>query len=353
MRLRRRSVLVGLTGLVLAVPCLLCGCAKPRALVGPPPLLILSDPGDSVHSVAFAPDGRCLASASVGHPHGGSGYVTAWDLGTGQTALRKASPDGFWSVAFSPDGKLLAAGSCEGPVEVWDAATSALMRTFSGFTAGARCVAFSADGKHLAAAGESLPDSDPQPGVRIWDLTNGQEIRFLESPERLYSIAFSPDGSRLVSGGWPNGTVRVWDTHTGRQSQTLTGHRGDVWGLAFSPDGRHVAAGGSVHWGVKGEFRVWDVASGKEALPPAEQPRLVYAVAYSPDGALLATANADGPIKLWDARQGRELASVEHPYGAASLAFSRDGTRLASGGHGGEVRVWDVAAVLAWKPGKK
>ncbi|MEL6374778.1 MAG: hypothetical protein AAFR04_12515, partial [Pseudomonadota bacterium] len=85
------------------------------------------------------------------------------------------------------------------------------------------------------------------------------------------SVAFSPDGRRVVSGGWDN-TVRIWDAATARALQVLKGHESTVWSVAFSPDGRRVVSQD------RGETRAWDAASGKPLTVTAADRRLIRSV---------------------------------------------------------------------------
>jgi WD40 repeat protein len=97
--------------------------------------------------------------------------------------------------------------------------------------------------------------------LRLWDAASGRELSRLEGhQDGVNSVAFSPDGTRLASGG-NDGTVRLWDAASGRELWRLEGHQGGVRSVAFSPDGTRLASGGD-----DGTVRLWDAASGQPVL---------------------------------------------------------------------------------------
>jgi WD40 repeat protein len=171
----------------------------------------------------------------------------------------------------------------------------------------------------------------------------------------VYTIAFSPDGTILASGGFDK-VVRLWDFATRSPRSSLVGHTGFIRSVAFSPDGATLATTATHD---DRDVKLWDVATGslKATLPRSEMPvwagrnRLI-----SPDGRLRLEADRDYYFKtltIYDRESGQKLVTLEgHPDQLNDWAFSPDGTILATGGGynshpwpvnaAGDVRIWDV-----------
>jgi WD40 repeat protein/predicted Ser/Thr protein kinase len=313
-----------------------------------------------VWGVAFSPDGRYLAAAAgvanyLDLEEGVPGVWRLWDLTAGfpetsPTPLRSVPGTGlglhgFHVLAFSPDGRRLATGGgdvitearliregkppLDGEVTLWEPLSGKRVRDWRLPGGLVRHLAFSPDGRYLAAAN----------GARLVlaDLHNGGAERLL--PQALPPLAFAPDGRQLAAFD-PTGVLTLWDLgREGQPGQPLAQagerrpHR-----LAFSADGRYLAAGGPDR-----TIRLWQPATGQELPALAGHSAEVSAVTFAPDGGTLASAGQDGTVRLWDVSSGRQLWSyVGHPTPVECVAFSPDGRRLASADHQGAVKVWDA-----------
>ncbi len=236
---------------------------------------------EPVWGLAFSPDGNALATGSR------DGTIVLWDL-RGGTQNRppyrhSRSPS---RIQFSPDGKTLAAGGDTGTVRVWDVAGGQERSPLSGHSGAVRCVAFSPDGARLASGGEDR-------SVRLHDMVNGGSRKFA-APAAVNQVAFSSDGRTLAAvGDAPESAVRLWDLETGAET-TWKGHTGHVHGLAFSPAGSLVAT-----CAEDGTVRLWDRNAASPAvrtIGPGPFGGGVRAVAFTPDGRYLVTANANGMV---------------------------------------------------------
>ena len=151
----------------------------------------------------------------------------------------------------------------------------------------------------------------------------------------VYTVAFSPDG-RTVAAAGSSGQIALWNPVTRVQRLLVSGGRNPINSLAFNPSGRALAAGGA------GTTAVWSLTNHRQldnGEPLSGHRGAVYSVAFSPDGALLASGGADGAIVLWryPVRPGFGVPLVVRNDAVKSVAISPDGRLIASGDHGGAI----------------
>jgi RNA polymerase sigma factor (sigma-70 family) len=319
------------------------------------PLGQRSLPGNqTVGVIALSPDGQTVAAG------GTDGAITLLDLHTGKTVQRLVGPaEEASALAFSPDGKLLASGrdfdfprkhGQDNPIQLWDVGTGKELRRLVGHKDTVLSLAFSPDGLTLASGGQRYDAT-----LRLWDVGTGDERFALKGHGgELRSVVFSPDG-RTVATGSIDKTIRLWDPATGKEKGRLTGHREDVMAVAFSPDGKLLASGG-----FDRTLRLWDPAAGKQLWQAEEDEagnagtlhsssrfrinRGITAVAFSPDGRALAAAGRDHTLHLFDVASGREVRPIPGQFDAvAAVAFSPDGNRLWTMAGDRNLRTWEAA----------
>jgi WD40 repeat protein/serine/threonine protein kinase len=274
----------------------------------------------AVICLAFSPDGATLGAGSWNH---WEATLKLWDVATGRerAPLPGDVRSTVVSVAFSHDGRTFAAGTHAGDVFFWDMATRKLKRQFQPHKNSA-VIAFSPDDKMLVTT------SDWGGVVKVWDVAARSPPVILET-KRALCVAFSSDG-RTVAAGTAAGEVNLWDVPTRKRKAALQGHRGNVWRVAFSPDGQTVATAGRDRI-----VRLWDVATGKLRASQAHG-RGVPSVAFAPDGKTLAAGSG-----LWDMVTTPNPSVLQHTAAVHSVAFSTDGKSLVATGDF-PAKVWDV-----------
>lgn len=192
-------------------------------------------------------------------------------------------------------------------------------------------IAFSPDGKSIASGGvDKVP--------KLWNLEDGLVAEtFPGHTNFVNSVAFSPDGKSLASAG-DDGTIRIFRIGAGSGPNTVKGDRDSVWSAVFFPDGERLASGGN-----DGTVKLWRVGSRKPYKTLKGHSGYVYSVSISSDGKHVASGSADHNIKIWDAESGaRKLTLAGHTNVVNSVAFSPSGEHLASGSDDGAVRLWRV-----------
>ncbi|HEY4035928.1 MAG TPA: TIR domain-containing protein [Ktedonobacteraceae bacterium] len=157
----------------------------------------------------------------------------------------------------------------------------------------------------------------------------------------VLSVAWSPDGSRIASGG-NDTTVRVWDCSSGQTLLIYKEHFGPVQSVVWSPDGRRIASASDISAGDRGTVKVWDSSNGKTLLTYSAHDDGIHGIAWSRNGRRIASASRDGTVKVWDSFHGKTLLTYSgHSSYAWSVAWSPDDSRIASGSDDKTVQVWD------------
>ena len=343
-----------------------------------------------INAIQFSPDGTQLA---VG---GGIG-VWLYDVNTGKEI--SLFPGMCRALAFSPDGRFLVNGGDDTTI-VWEVATGRKVTPHDSLPA-ASVLWFSKDSKTLVVLNESGDticwldtdtgkrnvkkienrlDSHPRAvyalthdkvaiaensGIlQLWNAKSGKKVATLTGPaeklqadgvtgiefNRVISLAFSPDGTRLASGK-KDRTVRLWDTTDNNapillQKQSLSGAllrstQELVDGpkvLLFSPDGKILACGEGQN------VKLWDITTGELITTFRGHIGLVDYLAFSPDSSILASASEDGTVLYWNIKTENQLPPniTEHTHRVETISFMNGSSTLASVATSGIITLWDL-----------
>jgi WD40 repeat protein len=306
-----------------------------------------------VFCVAFNRDGRRMVS-------GDQSAAIGWDVATGQQLVSLRGPEGaISSAAFSPDEDLVVTGGFSDPmVRTWNVATGQELRKMR-LGDGARSVAFLPDGKRIVGVGWDGT-------MRLWDAATGNELRTSRSTERISSVAFRADGKQLVCGSGK--LVKALDAATGEEVRAFKGHDNDVRSVAVSADGKRIVS--TDLWTVK----LWDATTGREVHTFTGPHTTVSSVGILPDGNVIAWGGGNKVVRAgtvpperssewalsrldrnWFRSGNLEVAALGyfhqgHRDEVTSVAFHPDGKRIASSSRDGTVRLWGPPVSLDTVP---
>ena len=241
-------------------------------------------------------------------------------------------------VAFSADGATLAVSRGR-EVLVVDPATGAVRQTLRGSRHTLNGVAIHPNGTHVAAAG-----GEPGAGgeVLVWPLTGGEPQRWNGHADAIYALAYSPDGTRLVTASYDR-LLLLWNSATGEAFATLRHHTGPVYAAQFSPDGKAILSGGADQ-----TVKLWNSTTGERILTLSEATKGIQAVAFHPKGAEFAAAGGDRTVRVyeWNGTTARlKRSTFAHDATVLCLAYSPSGETLFSGSEDKRVKAWDVATL--------
>ncbi len=190
-------------------------------------------------------------------------------------------------IAFAPDGKTFATASLDHEIKIWDALTNRETKTFVGHKDSVHTVEFSPDGKLLLTASADRT-------ARIWSVESGKEVRQLAGHDGLVQQAtFSRDGLSVATAS-VDGTCRIYESATGDYLFTLRGHRNSVESAAFAPNGKLIATGSRDR-----TLRIWDATCGIELIKMTQE-GTVRVVKFTSDGKRLISGGEDKTVKIWD-----------------------------------------------------
>jgi hypothetical protein len=299
------------------------------------------------NSVAFSPDGRFAICSGLDET------IPLWNVEAGKVErYLEGSVEKDTRFVFSPDGSKVLAGSTDGVVRLWDVAAGQELRRFARDSA--RQLAVSPDGQ-LALAGsrydatseiilrlppfprKEAPAGSENNTIKVWNLNTGADVgRLTGHTDLVASVAFSPDGRRVLSGSF-DGTMRLWDVAKEQEIRLFQGRTGWVTCVAFCPDGRRAIAGY-----YDRSIRLWDLESGQELRRYTGHRMAVTSLAVSPHGHSFLSGSVDCTMRLWDLDGGAQHCVFRSGEmgPVMSVYFSAEGRLAVSCGFGG-MRLWE------------
>lgn len=346
----------------------------------------LSAHQDQVQAIASSPDGAFFATGGLDRS------IKLWPAGADQPSRQWDLPDGAQVTAliWSPDGTSLVSGGSDGKVRFWSKDDGSQLREVDTKAGPVRSLALSPDAHRLLSGSDdgtarlfSLPDDRAQPPadplllpghngpvsgagfsadgaqlvtsskdgkVRVWDASNGSNLRTIDGPgQPIHAMSVSGAGNRLAT-ALEDGTARLFSLADGTPGPVLRGHTGAVRSVSFSADGTRVATAGQ-----DGAVKVSDsvtglglVAFAHLSADPNAPAQPLNAVAFSGPNRVV-SGSSDRSVRTWTFDGAWTLDRVlgPHLFRVLALDFSPDGSKLATGGgepsRSGELKIWDLS----------
>lgn len=239
-----------------------------------------------------------------------------------------------YCVAISPDGSTIASGSYDKSIKIWDTFTGILLRTLTDNVGRVHSVAYSPNGNRIVSVSNDYYTYT----INIWDINDGMLLHSLTGhTSSVHSVTFSPDGSTIASGSYDN-TIKIWDANTGALLRTLSGHTKPVLSVVYSIDGKTLASGS---W--DSNINIWDVEKGTLLKTLTGHSNYVWDVVYSPDNRTIVSGSGDNLIKFWDADNFNLLRTLTgHTGPVSNLNYSPIGNTMASSSSDKTIKIWDV-----------
>ncbi len=291
-----------------------------------------------VVSIAFSPEGKIIAVGDV------NGEVLLYSTKTKANIASLIGhvnapsdidePGSVTSLAFSPDGKTLASGSRDTTIRLWNTKTARHIVTLRGHTGRITTIVFSSDGNTIASGASSTHWSSDTT-IQLWDAKTGRNISSIETQNRNYSLAFSPDNVTLASIG-SYSYVSIWKINTGKLKTKLKAQQKQSIPKRTYTDGDN-----RIYRNDDGTYRLLNIETNEQKPILIDFNSSINRIKFSPDGKLLAIPD-DRTIWLWDVQTDTLRATLtDNTYLLSSIKFSPDGNFLSTATRN-SVNLWNT-----------
>lgn len=282
------------------------------------------------------------------------GQLLVWEWQSESYILKQQGhADSMNAITYAPDGQRIITAADDGKIKVWDVNSGFCIVTFTEHTSGVTACQYSKKGNVLFTA--SLDGS-----IRAWDLIRYRNFRTFTAPKRISfsSLAVDPSGEVVCAGSHDSFDIHIWSVQTGQLLDRLSGHEGPISSLAFSADGSHLVSGS---WDRT--VRLWSVFGRTQTSEPLQLQADVLCVAFRPDGRQIAASSLDGQITFWNVEEatqdggidgrrdvsgGRRVTDRRTAANSAatksfnSITYSADGSCLLAAGNSKYICLFDV-----------
>ncbi|KAL2889526.1 Periodic tryptophan protein 2 [Ceratocystis lukuohia] len=289
------------------------------------------------------------------------GQLLVWEWQSESYILKQQGHfDSINALTYSPDGKRVVTTADDGKIKVWDVESGFCIVTFTEHTSGVTACEFTKKGNVLFTA--SLDGS-----IRAWDLIRYRNFRTFTAPTRLSfsCMAVDPSGEVVAAGSLDSFDVHIWSVQTGQLLDRMSGHEGPVSAVAFTPDGSHLVSGS---WDRTA--RIWSIFGRSQTSEPLQLQADVIAVAVRPDSNQLAISTLDGQLSFWSIHDGQQIAGLDgrrdvfggrkdtdrrtaanssNAKSFGTIRYSTDGSCLLAGGDSKYICLYSVSTMVLLK----
>jgi WD40 repeat protein len=293
----------------------------------------------TVSGVIHLPGGHQMMTCSW------DGSLRVWDLQSGMQIGNdwRDGESGITTIALSLCGKKIVSGSSDGAMRLWDADTGTVIAKLTGHTGTSRVysVCWSRDGRRVVSG------ADNDGTARVWDVESGKTVLAIATElATVYAVIYSPDTTMIATGGYKKGShmeyLKIWDAETGKLVANLKGHTSLVLCLAWTANGKILISGSADH-----SIRTWNTTTWQQISVLTGHTNFVWGISISPNGRILASTSLDKTARLWNLENGQPIGSpLQHDKEVYCVSFSADGKLLATGCSDHNAYSWDTCAIV-------
>jgi len=285
-----------------------------------------------VTGVAHLSDGRRIITCSD------DGSLRLWDLESGVQIgndWRDGGKEEVWSIALSPNGKSVASGSRDGKVRLWDVETKKVVAKWTGHADCVMSLCWSVDGQRVVSGSDDGT-------IRVWDVESGDTVLGpIKTGHRIvFAVIYSPDTTKIVTCGYNENALKIWDAKTGNLLSTIK-HHSEVCSLAWTSDQKKLITGSYP------SIRIFDTATWQQIGILEGHTQSVYSLSLFQNDRLLTSGSYDKTARLWNLDTNLPVGPpLQHQAFVESAAISADGKLLVTGCANKNAYVWDIHTTL-------